>query len=58
MKKIYKIKLDLDYRGKKMNDVITFADTKDQQKEALEIINSGIGQEFKPEGNTNQIIKT
>jgi len=48
MKKIYKIKLDLDYRGKKMNDVITFADTKDQQKEALEIINSGIGREFKP----------
>ena len=41
-----------------MNDVITFADTKDQQKEALEIINSGIGQEFKPEGNTNQINKT
>lgn len=43
MKKIFKLKLNVDYKEHKMNDVITFADVKDEQKEARELYNSGIG---------------
>lgn len=43
-KKITKVELNLDYKGRKLGTTITFSPSdREQQKEAFEIVNSGIG---------------
>jgi len=43
MKKIKKIKLNIDYNSYKINEIIIFSDEKIEQYEAFCIVNSGIG---------------
>lgn len=43
MKKIKKIKLNVDYKEFKIDDIITFSEVKEEQKEAFELHNSGVG---------------
>ena len=43
---IDKLLLNVDYKEFKINEVITFDETKESQREAVELLNSGIARNY------------